>query len=169
MKKLLLLIAFVVTVSFSAQAQVWIGGSINGFLNKETKTFTIAPDVGYCFHDTPFSIACALEYGGEFSKDDGYCHSLTVSPCFRYNICDISERFSLFVDLIADIDAIEFSYFDVGFTPGVSFDLTNHWSAEFSYGFVGYRWEQLLGQTIGHSFEMDFKASAAEFGIYYNF
>ena len=47
MKKLLLLLAFVVTASFSTQAQVWIGGSVNGFLNKETKTFTIAPDVGY--------------------------------------------------------------------------------------------------------------------------
>ena len=165
MKKLILLIAFVITASFSVQAQVWIGGSVNGFLNKETKTFTIAPDVGYSIPNTPLSVACALEYQGSYLGGDGYSHELTVSRYLRIDICDISERFSMFID----VDVLGFSYFDIGLAPGISFDLTEHWSAEFSYGFMGYRWEQLPDQTIEHSFEMDFKASAAEFGISYSF
>ena len=169
MKKLLLLLAIVVTASFSAQAQVWIGGNVSGFFNKETQTFAVAPDVGYAFPNTPFSVACAIEYQGSYLNGEGYSHELTVSPYFRYNICDISERFSMFVDLTSDVDVLGFNYFDIGLAPGISFNLTEHWSAEFSYGFVGYLWEKLPDNTIEHSFEMDFKASAAEFGIYYNF
>ena len=169
MKKLLLLLAFFVTASFSAQAQVWIGGSVNGFLNKETKTFTIAPDVGYCFSDTPFSIGCGIAYSGTIQKDEPYTHSLSVSPFFRYDICDIGERFTMFVDLFSDIEVFDFSFFDIGLSPGISFDLTEHWSAEFSYGFVGYQRELNEDDAVEHSFQLDFKVATAEFGIYYNF
>lgn len=169
MKKILFTLALVVMALISAQAQVWIGGSVNAQLNKDLKTFTIAPDVGYCFENVPFSVACAFEYEGAFSADEGYSHALTVSPYVRYDICDIEERFSLFVDLISDIDALELSFFDIGLSPGVSMSISDHWSAEFSYGFLGYRWEQLTDQEIGHSFELDFKTAAAGFGIYYSF
>jgi hypothetical protein len=91
-----------------------------------------------------------------------------VSPYFRYDICDIGERFSMFVDLCSDIEVLDFHFFDVGLSPGISFNLTDHWSAEFSYGFLGYQREK-NDDTIEHNFVLDFKASAAEFGIYYNF
>jgi len=169
MKKILLLLAFVITASLSSQAQVWIGGSVNGSFNKEAKSFTIAPDVGYAIPNTPFSVACALDYQVSYLGEEGYSHELTLSPYFRYDICDISERFSLFVDLVADIDALKFSNFDIGLAPGVSFNITEHWSAEFSYGFVGYQRELGEDDTVEHSFTLDFKAATAEFGIYYNF
>ena len=169
MRKFLLTLAFVFAAIVSLNAQVWIGGSVNATLNKETKTFNIAPDVGYCFSNVPLSIACAIEYEGSFEIGQAYAHSLTVSPYLRYDICNIEERFFLFVDLTADIDALEFSTFDIGLSPGVSFNISDHWSAEFSYGFVGYNWERLSEQEISHGLELNFKASAAEFGIYYNF
>ena len=168
MKKILLFFVLIIA-AFTSHAQVWLGGSVNAQLIKDFKAFSIAPDVGYCFPNTPFSVACAFEYEGSFHRGEGYSHALTVSPYFRYDICDIEERFFLFIDLITDIDALEFCYFDVGLSPGVSFNLTEHWSAEFSYGFLGYRWEQLPEQGIGHNFELDFKTATAELGIYYNF
>lgn len=170
MKKILLTIAFIVTAVVSAQAQFWIGGSVNAQINKETKTFTIAPDVGYCFSNTPFSLGCALEYEGSFLRGEEYEQALTISPYFRYDICDIEERFSLFVDLTTDIDVLEFSSFDIGLAPGVSFDLTEHWSAEFSYGFLGYQQEAGRSEDrFEKSFVLDFKLATASFGIYYNF
>ena len=170
MKKIFLTFAFVVATFISMQAQVWLGGSVNAQLNKDFKTFSIAPDVGYCFPNNPFSVACAIEYEGWFYNMDGvYSHSLTVSPYLRYDICDIEERFFLFVDLVSDVDALELSFFDIGLSPGVSMSISDHWSAEFSYGFLGYRWEKLTDQEIGHNFELDFKTAAAEFGIYYSF
>ena len=169
MKKLLFSIIFAFIGIFTAQAQWYIGGSVNAAMTKESQAFSIAPDVGYSFTNAPFSIACALEYGGEFSKDDGYTHSLTVSPYFRYDICDIGERFSLFTDLIFDIDALELSFFDVMLCPGVSFDLTEHWSAEFSIGVLGYEWEKVPDDKPIHSVVLGFETVAPSFGINYSF
>ena len=169
MKKALLTLIFMVAAITVAHAQVWIGGSVNAQLNKNLKSFTIAPDVGYCFANVPLSVACALEYQGAFTNDEGYSHSLTVSPYLRYDICGIGERFSMFVDLCSDIEVLDFHFFDVGLSPGISFNLTEHWSAEFSYGFLGYQREVGDGNAIEHKFVLDFKTATAEFGIYYNF
>ncbi len=168
MKKTILTLVFIVAAISITHAQVWLGGSVNAQLNKDFKTFTIAPDVGYCFANSPFSVACALEYQGIFSSDEGYSQNLIVSPYFRYDICDIGERFSMFVDLCSDIEVLDFGFFDIGLSPGISFDLTEHWSAEFSYGFLGYQREK-NDDAIEHNFVLDFKTAAAEFGIYYSF
>jgi hypothetical protein len=169
MKKTLLIFALVFASIISMQAQMWLGGNINTQLNKEVKTFSIAPDVGYCIPNTPFSIACAVEYEGTIQKDEAYSHSLTVSPYFRYEICEIEERFSLFVDLISDIEALDFSFFDIGLAPGISFNLTEHWSAEFSYGFLGYQQEQVPGDRVDRNFVLNFSTATGLFGIYYSF
>ena len=60
MKKTILTLVFIVAAISITHAQVWLGGSVNAQLNKDFKTFTIAPDVGYCFANSPFSVACAL-------------------------------------------------------------------------------------------------------------
>lgn len=169
MKKLLFTIVFIFIGIYTIQAQWYIGGSVNATINKESQTFSIAPDVGYSFRNAPFSIACAFEYGGAFQKGEAYTHSLTVSPSFRYEICDIGERFSLFMDLYSDIDAIELNYFDIGLKPGISFDLTEHWSAEFSLGLLEYKWKKVPNDKPSHNFEFGFKTAAPSFGIYYNF
>ena len=169
MKKILLTLAFVIAGFMTAQAQLWLGGSVSAQFGKEAKTFSIAPDMGYYFADTPFSVACAVAYEGSFLNGEGYTHDLTVSPYFRYNLCTLEERFSFFIDLAADIEALSFSFFNIGFSPGVSFNISDHWSAEFSYGFLGYQWERDDDNAASHSFELDFKTAAAEFGIYYSF
>ena len=169
MKKLFLTLLLAFTGFISAQAQMWLGGSVNTEVNKGTQTFTVAPDLGYSFPETSFSIGCALEYTGTFQKGIGFDHAMTVSPYLRYDICDFEERFSFFVDLAADIDVIEFNDINVGLLPGVSFDLSDHWSAEFSYGFLGFEREKTpSGQTI-RRFVLDLESAATTFGINYIF
>ena len=169
MKKILFTFAFVIAAFVSVHAQFYIGGNLNAKLNKETKTFTIAPDVGYSFPNAPFSVACAVEYGGTIPKDEAYQHSLTLSPYVRYNICDIGERFTLVVDLSSDIDVLDFGLLEVGLNPGVSFDVSDHWSAEFSMGFLGYKREEAEGQSTKHSFELKLELAAPSFSFYYSF
>lgn len=169
MKKLLFTIAFAFIGIFTAQAQWFIGGSASAAINKESQTFSIAPIAGYCFPDTPFSITCAIEYGGTFQSGEAYTHSLTVSPYGRYNICDIGERFSLFVDFGFDIDALELNFFDIMLFPGVAFELTEHWSAEFSIGLLGCEWERGPNDTFTHNFVLGFETAAPSFGFYYSF
>lgn len=169
MKKCFLTIAILFAALMTMQAQVWLGGNVSAKLNKDTKTFTIAPDVGYCFPNSPFSVACSFEYEGSFINEEDYSHTLTVSPSVRYDICDIGERFTLFVDLSSDIDVLDFGLLNVGLGPGVSFDVTDHWSAEFSIGFLGYNRERAENKSIKHSFNLELKLAAPSFGIYYNF
>lgn len=168
MKKILLTLILVIASITITHAQVWLGGSVNGHFNKEIKAFSIAPEVGYYFTDTPFTIGCGIEYSGTIEKGEAYTHSLTIAPFLRYDICDIGERFTMFVDLYSDIEVLDFSFFDIGLAPGISFDLTEHWSADFSYGFLGYQREK-NGNAIEHGFVLDFKTATAEFGIYYSF
>ena len=119
--------------------------------------------------DVPISVACAIEYEGNFQKGEGSAHDLIVTPYFRYNICDIGERFSFFMDLFSGIDMLRFNIFNVGLSPGVSFDVTEHWSAEFSIGFLGYEWERIPDDKPLQSFEFGFEAAAPSFGLYYSF
>ena len=169
MKKIFLVIAFAFLGVFTAQAQWYIGGGLNAAFGKENKTFTFAPDAGYCFENAPLSLGCAIEYGGTIQSGEAYSHSLTLSPYLRYTICDIGERFSFFTDFGGDVDALQLGWFDIGLSPGVSFDLTDHWSAEFSAGFLGYEWEQVPDDKPIQRFVLNFEAVAPRFRFYYNF
>lgn len=167
MKKVLLSFIIVLAGLLDAQAQIWVGGSVDMRLDKEAKSFSISPDVGYSFPNTPLAIACALEYGGTYQTGNACTHSLIISPYLHYDICDIGEYFSLYVDLVSDIDVLEFSSFDVGLNPGIAFDLTEHWSAEFGIGFLGF--QSTKGDTIEQSFVADFAPVASSFSVYYEF
>ena len=169
MKKYILTLFFVIAAFSAAQAQVWIGGSLNADLNKEAKTITIGPEVGYCFPETPFTVGCGVEYSGTFQQGEAYTHSLSLSPFFRYDICDIEDRFTPFIDLYSDIEVLDFSFFEIGLSPGVSFDLTEHWSAEFSYGFLGYQQEKLPDDAMDRNFGLSFATATGSFSLYYNF
>ena len=169
MKKAVLTLIVLLAGWFSAQAQVWIGGSLGARLGKDTQSFTIAPDVGYSFSNVPFSVGCSLEYGGTVKKEEAYSHELTVSPYFRYDICDIGERFTLFMDLYTDFEVLEFNSFDVGLDSGISFDVTEHWSTEFCIGLLEYKRERVPDEKPRQTFELSFKAVAPSFKLYYNF
>lgn len=169
MKKAVFILIIVLAGVFSAQAQVWVGGSVSARLSKDSQSFSIAPDVGYDFSNVPFSIGCSVEYGGTFQSNEAYSQYLILGPFFRYSVCDLNERFSLFVDLYSDFDVLEFGIFDVGLSPGISFDLSEHWSAEFSFGLLEYDWEQIPDEKPSQTFGFSFEAVAPSFGLYYSF
>lgn len=107
MKNIFLAAVFTFIGIFTAQAQWYIGGGVKASFQKESQSFTLAPDGGYSFENVPLSLGCAIEYGGTRKIGEAFSHSLTVSPYLRYTICEIGERFSFFTDLTADIDALQ--------------------------------------------------------------
>jgi len=169
MKNILLAAVFTFIGIFTAQAQWYIGGGVKASFQKESQSFTLAPNGGFSFENVPLSLGCAIEYGGTRKIGEAFSHSLTVSPYLRYTICEIGERFSFFIDLTADIDALQLGSFDIGLSPGVSFDLTECWSAEFSAGFLGYEWEKVSDDKPLQKFVLNFETVAPSFSIYYNF
>lgn len=169
MKKAFFAIVFAFIGIITAQAQWYIGGSINGNLGKETKTLNMVPDVGYYFSDNSFALGCEFEYNLSFLEGEGTSHSLDISPYGTLDICDISERFSLFLDIITSFDALSFNYFEIGLSPGVAFSLTEHWEAVFNFGYIGYLWEHVPDGKANHNFVMDYKPSAGMFRMHYYF
>lgn len=164
MKKTLLLLA-VLFVAMTAKAQWYVGGSINANLFESYNSLVFSPDFGYTFEEAPIGVGLTTSLAFYQNRLDGDRFSLdniAVSPYLRYYCYDI-ERFGFFVDLAGDFYVYGDSGFDVGFMPGVSFNLTEHWSAEFSYGWIGY--EQY--DEKGFSIQMD--ASTSKLSFYYNF
>jgi hypothetical protein len=166
MKKLFLVLALAFVGIFTANAQVWIGGSANATINKNVTNFAIAPEVGYSFTGTPWTIAVAANYTfNKFDQMDA-TNGLILSPYVRYSICNI-EKFTLFMDLTGDFDETSKTFgYRVGLQPGIAWMATKHWTAAFRFAFIGYNHCNYYGDE---GFRMNFATSAPGFGLYYNF
>lgn len=165
MKKLVLTLAIVFAGIMSANAQVWIGGSTNATINKYFTQIGIAPEVGYIFPNTKWTVALAADYS--FQNYDGHetMHSFVLSPYVRYSICNI-EKFALFMDLTGDFALAGHQGYRVGLQPGIAWMATKHWTAAFRLAFIGYNHCELYGDE---GFRLSFATAAPGFGLYYNF
>ena len=178
MKKLFLTLALAFAGIMGANAQVWIGGSANGTFNKEISKFEIAPEIGYSFESVPLTIAVGAHYGYLKEKTTGLDLSvnyITLSPYLRYSICNI-EKFGFFLDLTGDFGLKDCEGYRVGLQPGIAWMPTQHWTAAFRCGFIGYNqlegFELLNGGSSVYGdkgFNFGFAAAAPTFGLYYNF
>ena len=165
MKKLFLVLALAFVGIFTANAQVWVGGSTSATINKDVTKFAIAPEVGYSFTGTPWTVAVAADYA--LTKYDGFDagHGLILSPYVRYSICNI-EKFALFMDLTGDFGLKGYEGYRVGLQPGIAWMATEHWTAAFRFAFIGYNHCDYYGDE---GFRMNCATSAPGFGLYYNF
>lgn len=168
MKKLFLTLVIAFVGIFTANAQVWLGGSTNATINSNVTRFAIAPEVGYSIPDTKWTVALAVNYGYQKEKlenSDAVTPSLTLSPYVRYSICNI-EKFALFMDLTGDFATLNGNGYRVGLQPGIAWMATKHWTAAFRFAFIGYNKCNIYGDE---GFRMNFATSASGFGLYYNF
>ena len=177
MKKVILTLVLAFGM-FAANAQVWIGGSTSVFAGKDHAKFTIAPEVGYSFPNTKWTIAIGANYAMDYTKytdifnnvHKDYTHNLILSPYVRYSICNI-EKFAMFLDLTGDFDVLseEFGY-RVALQPGIAWMATKHWTAAFRFAFIGYNHCSYYNDLgYGDGFVMKFATAAPGFGLYYNF
>lgn len=162
MKKLVLVIAFVFAGFMTANAQLWLGGSANVSV-KDGYAFSISPEVGYSFEDSPLSIAAQLNFlmGGD---SDGSYWGLVASPYVRCNLATI-EKFNFFLDATGDF-YIPNGGWRAGVQPGVAWNATEHWTAAARIGFLGYNKCPFLGNE---GFQLTFASKLPAIYLYYNF
>ncbi|MBR4561909.1 MAG: hypothetical protein IKO23_08355 [Bacteroidales bacterium] len=180
MKKLFLVLALAFAGIFTANAQVWIGGSTSVFANKNHVTFSITPEVGYSFPNTKWTVAIGADYGLKSTRqaDNTFktTHNLLLSPYVRYSICTI-EKFGMFLDLTGDFDVLSDNFgYRVALQPGIAWMATKHWTAAFRFGILGYNHCDYFLNPNGttpadteYGFHFGFAAAAPSFGLYYNF
>lgn len=166
MKKLFLTLALAFAGIMGANAQVWIGGSANAGFEKNKTEFKIAPEIGYSFNEH-WTIATGLTFHYVADKTGPISvnfNQFILSPYVRYTACNI-EKFSLFLDLAGDIDILSPEMYAVGLRPGIAWMATEHWTAAFRFGFLGY--DHLFER--GNGFFLDCGLGTSSIGLYYNF
>ena len=137
MKKMFLLAAMAVA-SLTANAQVWLGGSLGVSYEKQEndnkgEDWAIAIDVNFGFNSTSPKVGDATN-----------TITLGANPYARYTFARAGVA-SFFLDLGGgidvekpkNVDATTFWY--VGVRPGVAFAITDHVSFVGRSGFLGYR------------------------------
>ena len=165
MKKLFLVLAFAFVGIFTANAQVWIGGGLDAQINKENTSLTVAPEIGYAFNN---HWQLALGAGYSFDKAEGLptINRLSLEPYVRYVATTIGDKFSLFFDLTGDFGLIDASGWAATLRPGIAWMATEHWTAAFRFGFLGYD-HSFYGADNG--FFLNCELVAPQIRLYYNF
>ena len=172
MKKLFLVLALAFVGIFTANAQVWVGGGLGASIQKNYKHLSIAPEVGYAIN-SQWQVALGAGYQftqnkaeilGETITDN--TNKLALQPYVRYVATTIGERFSLFVDLCGDFGLLDDTRdYAVTLQPGIAWMATDHWTAAFRFGKVGYD-HNFYGSD---GFLMDCDLAAPQIRLYYNF
>ena len=164
MKKLFLVLALAFAGIFTANAQVWVGGGLGAQIKDGYTNISIAPEVGYAFNNQ-WQIALGADY--TFDKTDfGTANMLSLEPYVRYVATTIGDKFSLFFDLTGDFGLIDASGWAATLRPGIAWMATEHWTAAFRFGFMGYD-HGYYGADNG--FFLNCALVAPRIGLYYNF
>ena len=172
MKKLFLVLVLAFAGIFTANAQVWVGGGLGACMQKDYKSFSIAPEVGYAINNH-WQVAVGASYGFTQTKVNllgetitSNTNALALQPYVRYVATTIGNKFSLFVDLCGDFGLLDDTRdYAVTLQPGIAWMATEHWTAAFRFGKVGY--DHNFYGTDG--FLLDGDLAAPQIRLYYNF
>ena len=169
MKKLALVLAIVFAgiMSANAQSSWWIGGAAGFGIQDNRTEVMVAPEIGYNINGD-WTIASGLKY--QFTQfDDATLGKVTVnrfiaSPYVRYACGTIgNKKFTLFLDLVYDIDLLSTQMWEVGLKPGIAWKATDRFTAAFRFGFLGYDHYFERGKGIF----MDCSMGTGSVGFYY--
>ena len=132
-KKLLVLVALLACIA-TAQAQVYVGGSVgftsskidNGGTDKSGSSFKLIPDIGYKMDDN-------LSIGVQVGYSHGMCSfgSLTVA--------DVKGAMSSLISTYADVNDEDMKLNSFTIAPYIRYNALNFGNASFFFeGYVGY-------------------------------
>lgn len=171
MKKLFLVLALAFAGIFTANAQVWVGGGLGASIQKNHTSLSLAPEVGYAINNQ-WQVALGAGYGFNQTKVDvlgetvtNNTNTLALQPYVRYVATTIG-KFSLFFDLCGDFGLLDDARdYAVTLQPGIAWMATDHWTAAFRFGKVGY--DHNFYGTDGFLLNCDL--AAPQIRLYYNF
>ena len=171
MKKVILTLVLAFAGILAANAQVWVGGGLGASIQKNHTSLSIAPEVGYAINNH-WQVALGAGYTFDQTKVDVLGETITTNtnmlalqPYVRYVAASI-EKFSLFFDLCGDFGLLDDARdYAVTIQPGIAWMATEHWTAAFRFGKVGY--DHNFYGTDG--FLMNCDLAAPQIRLYYNF
>lgn len=156
----------------SAKAQVYMGGELSIWHNKDAKSteFAIAPEIGYNFSEK-WALGGNIIF--EHKKlGDVKSNGFAIAPYARFSYYE-NKLVRLFVDggvgfsteKVKGIGESEEGY-EVGLKPGISIKLNEHFGLVAKCGFLGYRKDYIIGQNGGG---LSLTSEDLSFGFHYEF
>ena len=168
MKKILLVIGLALLFSFSARAQLMLGGDVSFSHNAREKvtSFTFSPDIGYTLDD--FFVGVLLDFGHYRNAEEGTTErNYGITPYVDYSFWS-AESLSVFAEAGCSISTVSDgdkpSLLD--WTPylalGLELELAEHWSVELMFATLEYSLyrREASFSVLGNSFSA---------GLYYSF
>lgn len=158
MKKFFVAFAVAIAFSFSANAQLYVGGSaglsvVSGE-GASSVSFAVAPEVGYSFNNS-IAVGVALQFASP--------SSFYASPYFRYFFTK-AGNFRFFADATANLGTANNAFlWAAGINPGVSYNISNRWSVVTHLGTIGVQ-----GAENSTMFRLGI-LGATTIGFYYHF
>jgi hypothetical protein len=151
MKKLFLL-SMLLIATISANAQIYVGGSLGFWYDShndpETTTFTVAPEIGYNINQK-WAVGGVIDY--TYGKVDYVsANSFAIAPYARFSYYR-NGIVRLFIDGGFGVSTTSYSGADsvtgieIGFKPGIAFEVNKHFSLVAKCGFLGWREDYSLG------------------------
>lgn len=193
MKKMFLMAAMAVA-SMTANAQMWIGGSVGADFDhtnnsKTVSKFTLSPEVGYNLNEK-FAVAMAINYNLTNTNPKvgvaHQVHTFSVAPYARYFFAQ-SGKVGFFVDggVICGINRLGGHFggdmadatltVGAGLRPGVALSLNDKVTLVAKLGYLGYIHEEGEYDFDGskgarhNKFGFGIDNNSLSFGIYYAF
>ena len=124
--KRILLTLLLGAIALTANAQVYLGGSISFLGAKENSAFAFSPEIGYQFHgDMAIGTTMSVGLSGGITQ-------LSISPYFRYYFLNLGPA-RMFADAMFEFDYLKYqdqsgTTWGVGLCPGIAFPLSDHFS-----------------------------------------
>lgn len=175
MKKIVMVIIAVFTVSIANAQDFCLGGSL-GFWNNNSAdktTLSITPDIGYTLSSKwYFGIGIGYQYT---KHEDLKINSFMLNPYARYSYFT-AGKVRLFMDgtfgLSNDKPTGRKSEtaWQVGVKPGMIIGLTDRFSLAAHFGFLGYRDADSDINALGDKgWGLDLSGNSLSFGFFYSF
>ena len=180
MKKIMMIAAMMVA-AVSANAQVYLGGSVgvatSSYDGNSTTVWSILPEVGYNLNEK-WALGMTIGYGESRVKVKNAgtekVKTFQVSPYDRYTFVKF-DKINLFVDGTVGYQhenyaGVKTNTFGLGFKPGIAVNLNDKLSFVAHAGFLGYENSKVKGDDKStNSFGFGINGNSLSFGVYYNF
>ena len=161
-------VAALVLGTQKVNAQWYLGGGLGYSEQNMVSLLHFSPEVGYSFNPhwtvglgTSFQRIDRTVYNNVqetyiISRSDYWF----LNPYVRFTFLNI-DKLSFFVDAAGSFDANHgFDVNYLGFRPGLSYQLTDHFTAVAQIGFIG---------SYNHNFRAELGLNTLEFSLYYQF
>jgi len=168
MKKLLLAVMVLVASVTVSKAQFYVGGGLGFWHSPNLSTsFWIEPEAGYSFNERwAVGMSTRLDFT-IYSKNVSYVNGVSfyVEPYARYTYFS-ADKVKLFLDGVVGVskENHESLGFQIIVRPGISINLTDHFSLVGTFGALGYRY----AHRNSHGFGLNL-SNSLRFGFYYSF